>query len=334
MNPHTYNQLTHLSADFADQTGQTFQHFFCPILYVDDPTELVQGHIIPKCFGDSSGKTIVQRKDVDNCFGHFEAIFEQIQRADLTHQELLDDKKAGLLRPKLVSYGNEIQSYPYHPKQQVPEHHTLIGRIMDGSPVPWLVVKMLPDDFDALADHVISYIDADFRMPALISCLKAAHLTLFRLLGYRYVFNSAGFFLGRTVLGNYYDRVFHLQRGSDDFSTATNIHFAKYQNMVRPVEQLILPVDITGTITDQMLLVCWDDDDRPWAVQVFVRFGRHLNGVLVPSGESNYAKYNQMLDARGSFDLNVSVARFGGTMFEVDSQRFEIDWPKANLGTI
>lgn len=330
MNQQTIDQIAFLNSDFEAQTGHSFDHFFCPILYSDEPKELAQGHIIPKSFCDSSKKTIVQRKDVDNFFGHFEAVFEQIQRADLTHEELLTNKNAGILKPKLMFDSVEIESYHYNPKTQVPDHHTLIGKMKSGAPVPWIVAKIVPEEFDALGDRLVSYIDADFRMAALISCLKVAHLTLFRLMGYQYVLNHAGFFLGRKVLGNYYDRAMNLQRGSNEFKSTTSDHFAKFKNLVRPVERFELPVDITGTISDKKLLVCWDENNRPWAAQILVRFGEHLNGVLVPSGESNYRKYNEMLNAESSLDLNVSIGRFGDKKVEVDSRRFEINWPKAN----
>ena len=334
MNTTTRSQLDVLNEDFRSVTGATFDYFYCPILYNDDSTELALGHIIPRSFANSSRSTVVQRKDVDGFYGHFEAIFEQIQSKNMPHDELLDHRKAGLLKPKLILDGCEIETYPFNAKNQVPDHHTLIGTFENGLPVPWRVIKMVPEAFDAHGDLIVSFVDADFRIPALISCLKAAHLTMFRLLGYTYVFNKAGFFLGRTILGNFFDETKHLRRGSEIFSINTINHFTKYQNMVRPVEKMTLPVDITGTIADRMLLVCWDDDDHPWAILVFVRFGSHLNGVLVPSGGTNHSLYNQFLNLGTSFDLNVSVARFRGSAFEVDTNRFKITWPKANLGEV
>jgi hypothetical protein len=57
-----------LREDFQAETGQPFKHFFCPILHVDEPVPLCEGHIINKAFGTCNA-WVPQRQDVDNFFG-------------------------------------------------------------------------------------------------------------------------------------------------------------------------------------------------------------------------------------------------------------------------
>lgn len=44
------DRLEQHRADFASVTGAPFSHFFCPVLHVDEDTELCQGHIICQAF--------------------------------------------------------------------------------------------------------------------------------------------------------------------------------------------------------------------------------------------------------------------------------------------
>ena len=65
-----------LRADFEEVTGSPFKHFFCPILYQDDPVELCRAHIVNRAFEGAPRAWTVQRKDVDNHFGsRFESGF-------------------------------------------------------------------------------------------------------------------------------------------------------------------------------------------------------------------------------------------------------------------
>ena len=49
--------------------GEPFHHFYCPVLFLDDEAELCKAHIVNAVFAGSTRWT-VQRKDVDNFYGH------------------------------------------------------------------------------------------------------------------------------------------------------------------------------------------------------------------------------------------------------------------------
>jgi hypothetical protein len=41
-------------ANYVSLGNEPFKHFLCPILLVDDDTELCRGHVIPSALGDSN----------------------------------------------------------------------------------------------------------------------------------------------------------------------------------------------------------------------------------------------------------------------------------------
>src|SRR5437016_3068719 len=61
-------EVEKLREEFHAETGNPFSHFFCPILHVDDPVPLCEGHIINKAFRTCNA-WVPQRRDVDNFFG-------------------------------------------------------------------------------------------------------------------------------------------------------------------------------------------------------------------------------------------------------------------------
>jgi hypothetical protein len=56
----------------------------------------------------------------------------------------------------------------------------------------------------AAGKHWEIEISRDVRIPMMVSVIKAAHLTLFEMLGYRYALSLAGYFVGRQILGEFY----------------------------------------------------------------------------------------------------------------------------------
>jgi len=64
--------------------------------------------------------------------------------------------------------------------------------------------------------------------------LKAAHLTMFQMLGYRYALSAGGYFLGRDVLGEFFIK----NRGQTKADILANVqsYFREFANMMRPAE--------------------------------------------------------------------------------------------------
>ena len=80
LNQRTINRLELHRADYAATTGKIFEHFFCPILFADEPVKLMRGHVVNEAYKGSSKEWVIQRKDVDGFFGgFFEGDFELLQ---------------------------------------------------------------------------------------------------------------------------------------------------------------------------------------------------------------------------------------------------------------
>ena len=200
-------KLAELNADFELVTGRQFQHFYCPVLYRDEDVPLCQAHIVNQAFPDAFRRWTVQRKDVDNFFGSvFESAFVALRhRGRPRTPDLLVDKRAAeSLRPKVFLGGQPVEHFV--PKGPVPPQ--FLPFTVDGPDGPArLALKMEPDATLAAADGNWEIrIERDLRLPAVVSLLKCAHLTLFDMLGYHYALSAGGAFLGRTVLGDFFLR--------------------------------------------------------------------------------------------------------------------------------
>ena len=114
MNDKGMRRLEDHRIDHTKITGQPFEHFFCPMLFVDEDVELTRGHVINKEFKGAPGIWAVQRTDVDNFFGRvFEGDFLLLQRLagkrgfDLFFDKVLFKR----VRPKIYFEGKELHYF-------------------------------------------------------------------------------------------------------------------------------------------------------------------------------------------------------------------------------
>ena len=325
MNPQIRNRLIQLNSDCKDVSGYTVQHFFCPILYRDDNVELCKAHIINKSFRNSSRTWTIQRTDIDQFYGgHFEADFEVLQEKDSTHpSKIITNKKLmNLLKPQFLLDGEPIEYY--RPKGPVPKNHSQVTFITDRESIE-LVFKVSPDKIE---DVVMQWsVDKNIQLPALVSLLKATHLTLFHLCGYEHTFHKDGFFLGRVILGEFFLKTRDM--GQTDILNEARIFFAPLVNMVRPV--IADTLHLRGTLTDHKLYVCINNN-KPWALIIFIQTEKHLNAVLVPllDSKKNTELFVEFLEKSENI-LNVRLARWEKASWEMHSKDIKIFWPKAQF---
>lgn len=271
------HRLEELRADYAQTIGQPFAHFYCPMLFKDEDVPLCQAHIINCALPDTPRDWTVQRSDVDNFYGsRFEADFIAIlYNENRSPARVLTDKTLSKrFRPRILVDAEPVDYYVA--TGDVPDHFTPIEYSHDGQSVE-LGLKIPPQDFVAEAELEVE-IAKDVRMPALVSLVKAAHLTLFDMLGYRYALSAGGRFVGWEILGKFFYQ-------NDDKPSAEafeNAHsfFHEFQHMVRPVQSLNL--DLRGTVTDNKLVVCRGPGRSPWALIVFIRTSRSMHAVMIP----------------------------------------------------
>jgi hypothetical protein len=321
--------------DFAAANGRPFTHFFCPILGSDEPslepTRLIKGHIMNKAVVGAPGAWVVQRSDVDNFYGsHFEAEFELIQYRDrITPFEVLSDKTLSKkFGPRILVDGKEVP----HRSQPSSQAHRF-GRVVLGEgPSPSTIeIRMSPEGLAANAKANWEFVMIkDLRIPTLVSLIKAAHLVLFYLLGYRYVTSAAGLLVGRDMLGQFFRM--NLGRPRKEVQSSAHVFFREFAHVFRPL--LHVDVGYRGTLSDRMMLVCHSTSGGMWAKIILTKVGDQMHAVMIPiftSAESVPTFLDFMRNENER--LQVSTMQFDSTKQQwiVYGDRREILWPKHGL---
>jgi hypothetical protein len=329
------DQLARLRRDYQEEAGQPFRHFYCPILHRDEQAELCRGHIINQKIPGSSRLWVVQRKDVDGFYGRvFEAdVVAMIQSWGKPFAEaLFDEDLRRKLRPRLTADGAEVPTY-YAGRGSVPAHHSPL--VIEGGRKPiYMATRLPPEEMAALSlQHLQIEMKLDCRVAGLVSMIKAAHLTMFRLLDYVYALSGAGIEVGWSTLGRFY--LENQGRKDHEVRAAAADFFGPYVNMVRPVGYGgTMPP--RGTVEDHRLGICLGSSGRPFAYIVFVRTGDRLHAVLMPAvgHPDSVAAYLDFLRSERT-TLRVSTAMFDTAKqgFLVVEQPEELVWAKEDPAT-
>jgi hypothetical protein len=328
MNRALQNKLRHLRNDYREVNGKPFDYFFCPILYRDENTGLCKAHIENKAFLGSSPNWTIQRTDVDNFYGaHFEADIIDIQynEGGVPENILVDKTLSKRFNPKISVDGNNVDFFAA--KRNVPNHFTPV--IFESKDKEILLgLKMSPGDFHILSDGVWEIeVSKDIRISAIVSLLKAAHLTLFEMIGYRYVFSGGGQFLGGEILGKFY--VENSQNPKPLILANAHEFFRRFVHMVRPVETEIN--GLKGTISDKTLYLCGNKGSY-WASIVLIRTSKKLNAVMVPiiESETSWLKFQEFLQNSDEM-IEVSRCQFANNHWIVESTSTVLTWPKTGI---
>lgn len=238
----------------------------------------------------------------------------------------MDRELSNKFRPQVL-FGGELVPH-FVVRGPVPDHFT---EAIIGGPkgAIRLGLKIHPDHAPAaMSKGCEILIEKDIRLPALVALLKAAHLTLFDMLGYRYALSAGGSFLGWTVLGDFFLQNRDLSK-ADVLKNASS-HFRKFANMVRPV--LPPATTVQDTVTDRFLFVCQCEAQPPWALIVFIRTSNLLHAVVVPVFEvpSAAARFVTFLRGEGG-PIEVNRCRFEGDKWLAAKQPETLMWPKAEF---
>lgn len=194
MNPQAKLKIEALRKDFAGVSGRPFAHFFCPFLFQDEVAPLCKAHIVNTAFPESSRRWTLQRQDVDNFFGAvFESDFVDLrhEQSGLSLEAVINPSLYKRLRPQILLDGKSVEHFLV--KGPIPREFATITIEEEGRTAR-LAVKMSPVDVESIANLTIE-VSKDIRLAAVVSVLKAAHLTLFELLGYRYALGCGGQYL-------------------------------------------------------------------------------------------------------------------------------------------
>jgi hypothetical protein len=156
------------------------------------------------------------------------------------------------LRPQVILDGARIDHFVAN--GPIPSHWAALEFRHDRDEVR-LGLKMTPDRLASVTREFDWQFEVsrDLRVPAVVSVLKAAHLSMFELLGYSYALRPGGLWLGH-VLGEFYRE--NAERSNRDILRGAAEYFAPLTAMVRPV---VAPPALTGTIDDRWVHFCWSD---------------------------------------------------------------------------
>lgn len=327
--------LPHLRKSYIAKTGESFKHFFCPFLHKDEASALCMGHVIPQCLPNCCRSRVVQRADVDNFYGRIaEAEFSTLVevRGKGIEQVMLDADLSKKVKPRIVLDGEDIKYYPYKGHRK-PSHSRLMYENADGETVLDLVLAKSPEELAAADPKRLGFlINQDCRISALVTLIKAAYLTLFRLHGYRWALSVAGAEVGRDSLGKFF--VENHKRDVAETREAAKSFFKPFVNMVRPIHKITGDPPMRGTIEDNRSCVCFGSSGRPFGLVVFVRVDEVMHAVLMPVFDhpDSIEAYLNFTDVKN--DSNETL-RMTGAWFDAQNEHWlvhpnsvEAHWPK------
>lgn len=324
-------KLELLRKSYKTETGKDFDCFYCPLLFRDEGVELCEAHIVNQAFQDSSRSWTVQRKDIDNFYGYvFEGDFVDIRHlAEFSFEKVFaNETLAKRIKPQISYKGNVVGSY-FAKENQIPAEYTpVVFETSPGREIK-LVLKIHPEQCQATKPEDLQVVvKKDLRLPALVSLVKAAHLTLFEMLGYNYALSAGGQFVGWNILGKFF--VKRSGRSKPEILKEARSHFDEFKNMVRPVLSHNPP--LAGTIADNQLYVCEMTDSTPWAFIVFIRTSQYTHAVVIPilSGDETAGRFIQFLKA-GDCVVKARFCRFENGEFKAHPNESTFQWAKADL---
>jgi len=327
MNDFVKSRVEALREDYAEVSGEPFSHFFCPILFRDDDTTLCRAHIINQAFSGSARACTVQRADVDSFYGsRFEADFIDIETfRDASPLDILTDRKRSKrFASKILVDGEQVEHF--FGGDKIPDQFTRIKFEGEEVSIPF-GLKMHPSD--AIAAEGKNWeieISRDVRIPMLVSIIKAAHLTLFEILGYRYALSAAGIFVGHDMLGKFFSQ--NKDRPKAEVLENARSFFREFVHMARPL--ISCGFDSQGTIVDKTFHLCMGSSGSPWAMIVFVKTAHVIHGVLMPVFEraEQAATYHGFLK-NGNENMQVAICRFERDRWEISKETRPLAWPKS-----
>ncbi len=185
--------------DVEQCSGNRPTSFVCPILLEESAgVELIDGHILPQRLKTAARATVLQRKDVDNFFGHTiePPLIEFLN--SITHNKANFLEQAKGIQIVSVNAGPldlfvpNRKSNPPFPKLRFQDSKgvTIASRHVKGTLANLGGKEGLAEVRGSMSFHKPSLDGA---------LLKSPHLALFRIAGYRWAFSAPGRYIGTTL---------------------------------------------------------------------------------------------------------------------------------------
>jgi hypothetical protein len=328
------HHLKLLSEDCARVDGKPFTYFLCPILGVDENVPLCMGHIVNDACPNSFPGRVVQREDVDHFYGSIvEADFTGLVQAWSKDPKnvLLDPVLSKKMKPRFLVGGEEWKHH-HDLGRSSPKHTKIALHFDDGEPLPWVLHKS-PGEVAAAGSKALSLaFGMDCRLAALVSLIKAAHLTLFSLLGYSYALSAAGIEIGPMTLGRFFKQ--HGREKPADAKKSAVEFFRPFVNMMRPLDGYGGGDAPRGTIEDRRAEVCFTPESVPFGIVIYVRTDQRVHAMMMPVFDDvcRVVAYHRFLNDDNQ-SVRVHVAQFNveEKRLVVSQQSREVTWPKGDV---
>jgi hypothetical protein len=322
------SKLEKINTNYEQVINRSASHFFCPILFTDEDVELCKAHIVNQAFPESTPNWTIQRKDIDNFNGSFfEADFIAVQYNEHTHEDIFTNKKLSkLFKPQILVDNQPVDYFILNKK--IPSNFTPL-QFENGDNSLQLGLKISPKELEeAQEKNWEMSVSKDVRLQALVSLIKAAHLTLFEMLGYKYAFSSGGYFVGKSVLGSFFLQ--NYGKSKSEVLENSYSFFQEFVNMARPL--ISSEISFQGTATDNQLLLCQKQGDIAWGMIVFVKTAQIMNAVLLPLFDQpdSVVRFFDFLNDKENETIDVALMHFTDNHFEI-SRATKIIWPKNDV---
>jgi hypothetical protein len=329
MSEELQRQLEVFREDYASVTGTPFKHFYCPTLRKDEETPLCEGHVVNQPLSDTTRKWVVQRNTWFACFAkqHFQDAVNVLEKKDI-YDILFDPVLRTRVPIDAFLDGEPVGWYVYRDGKA--DSHTLLPPLRRGNEELVLVVKADLRAHGGATRKITFEVRADFRLVVLVSLLKAAHLTNFRLFRYKYALSKAGEYVGRDILGRFYLRHCDKKGSWDSVRKDALTFFKPYRTMVCPVRET--DGSFTGTVDDNLIIACIRPGRQMFATGVFVRARSQRFMVIIPSftSEQGVEDYNDFLTSDEEyFDTKLIWFDAQAHCLRTDaSPHGRVHWPK------
>jgi hypothetical protein len=295
------DELAALQADFQRVTGQVCRDFYCPILNeFGEGSGLMDGHVLPRGIRSASRATVIQRADVDNPFGVIEAgLCNFINKPLFDLEELYRRSKGMTVTGK---DGTPVSAFFASRKSSPP--YPILKLSTGGETIASPYIKTAREKMDDFRGKVDVEGELVFSQSALaVSLIKSAHLALFKLLGYGWVFDPAGQYVSSALARILRNRVSReaVRNLSDELPNCFN--------------WLREEACSEDTLSSRMIVFHFEDYDgsdspleqgmETWGLSCLFRMNDHLFLVTLPysstrqAGEAVLNRYRRFMTGDG-----------------------------------
>lgn len=208
--------------DYQETTKSRSDRFICPItLHKCDESELIEGHILNGALRKASRKTVLQYKGIDNFYGM------SVEPSVIAFLDMLDADGSRCPRychPKSLVFqnGSRVRAFAIG-RKGIEKASMRFTRIRVNEASPAIFAEIAEDDSRLLGPFQVEYELCSPPSHWTAAMLKAGHLCLFDMVGYRAIFCPFGEAV-RHTLATYYE-----EGGQQN----PDVHFAEFKNAVK-----------------------------------------------------------------------------------------------------